>query len=86
MEWMPVRRGPGTMGVVNITSITQVIEWGKLASVVIFDTRVSYRSKEPTLDSCTFMLPCDAVTYKTATHICFILQSLAFLLRLPTQT
>lgn len=54
MEWMPLRRGPGTMGVVNITSITQVIEWGKLASVVLFDTRISYRSREPTLDSCTF--------------------------------
>ena len=54
MEWMPLRRGPGKMGVVSITSITQVIEWGKLASVVLFDTRISYRSKEPTLDSCTF--------------------------------
>lgn len=54
MEWMPLRRGPGTMGVVTTTSITQVIEWGKLASVVLFDTRISYRSKEPTLDSCKF--------------------------------
>jgi alkaline phosphatase D len=54
MEWMPVRRGPGKMGVVNITSITQVIEWGKLASIVMFDTRISQRSKEPTLDSCKY--------------------------------
>lgn len=54
MEWMPIRRGPGNMGVVNITSITQIVEWGKLASVVVFDTRISYRSREPTLDNCTF--------------------------------
>ena len=54
MEWMPLRRGPGVMGVVTTTSITQTIEWGKLASVVLFDTRISYRSKEPTLDSCKY--------------------------------
>ena len=40
------------MGVVDTTSITQVIEWGKLATFVGFDTRVSYRSKDPTLGSC----------------------------------
>jgi alkaline phosphatase D len=49
MEWQPIRRGPGTMGVVNTTSLTQVIEWGKLATIVGIDTRVSYRSMEPTL-------------------------------------
>jgi PhoD-like phosphatase len=52
MEWMPLRRGPGVMGVVTSTSLTKVIEWGKLATVVVFDTRVSYRSKIPTLASC----------------------------------
>lgn len=51
MEWMPLRRGPGTMGVVDITSITQVIEWGNLASIVALDTRVTKRSMEPTLAS-----------------------------------
>lgn len=40
------------MGVIDTTSITQVIEWGKLATFVGFDTRVSYRSKDPTLGSC----------------------------------
>lgn len=40
------------MGVVDTTSITQVIEWGKLATFVGFDTRISYRSKDPTLGSC----------------------------------
>lgn len=49
MEWMPIRRGPGVMGVVTTTSITQVIEWGKLATVAAFDTRISYRSKTPTV-------------------------------------
>jgi hypothetical protein len=54
MEWMPVRRGPGIMGVVNTTSITQVIEWGKLATVVLFDSRVSFRSKDPTIRDSTY--------------------------------
>lgn len=55
MEWLPLRKGPGTMGVVNTTSITQVIEWGNLATVVAFDTRISYRSKDPALRSvCKF--------------------------------
>ena len=39
------------MGVVDITSITQVIEWGNLASIVAVDTRITDRSKEPTLGS-----------------------------------
>ena len=51
MEWLPLRRGPGSMGVVDITSITQVIEWGNLASVVTLDSRISQRSAEPTLAS-----------------------------------
>jgi len=45
MEWMPLRRGPGKMGVVDITLITQVIEWGNLASIVAVDTRMTDRSK-----------------------------------------
>jgi len=48
MEWMPLRRGPGTMGVATITSITNVMEWGDLATFVRFDTRISYRTKQPT--------------------------------------
>ena len=40
------------MGVIDTTSITQVIEWGKLATFVGFDTRISHRSKDPTLGSC----------------------------------
>lgn len=55
MEWMPIRRGPGVMGVVNTTSITQVIEWGKLATIAAFDTRISYRSKTPTVTDCTYL-------------------------------
>jgi hypothetical protein len=43
------------MGVVETTSITQVIEWGKLATFVAFDTRMSYRSKDPTLGGCKSM-------------------------------
>lgn len=49
LEWLPLRKGPGSMGVVEDASLTQVIEWGDLASLVVFDTRISYRSKEPTL-------------------------------------
>ena len=49
MEWMPIRRGPAAMGVVEITSITQVIEWGSLASIVAVDGRMTDRSAEPTL-------------------------------------
>jgi phosphodiesterase/alkaline phosphatase D-like protein len=54
MEWMPVRRGPGTMGVVGITSITQIIEWGNLASIVAVDTRLTDRSKDPSIASTVF--------------------------------
>ena len=51
MEWLPLRTGPGSMGVVDLTSITQVVEWGNLASFVAVDTRISDRSMEPTLGS-----------------------------------
>ena len=54
--------GPGIMVVVDTTSITQVIEWGKLATFVGFDTRLSYRSKEPTLGSCKSSQNAPAVT------------------------
>ena len=49
MEWMPIRQGPNMSGAVDITSITQVIEWGDLASIVAVDTRLAGRSLEPTL-------------------------------------
>jgi hypothetical protein len=49
LEYLPLRRAPGSMGVVTIGTITQVIEWGKLATVVLFDTRITARSKEPAL-------------------------------------
>ena len=39
------------MGVVDLTSITQVVEWGNLASFVSVDTRITDRSAEPTLGS-----------------------------------
>ena len=65
MEWMPIRRGPGRMGVITTTSITQVIEWGKLATIAAFDTRVSYRSKTPTVADCkstrTLLVKCGFV-------------------------
>ena len=34
---------------VDITSINQVVEWGNLASIVAVDTRITDRSKDPTL-------------------------------------
>lgn len=39
------------MGVVEIASITQEIQWGDLATFVLFDTRITNRSKNPTLAS-----------------------------------
>lgn len=49
MEWMPIRKGPfGTMAGGNVdTDLTQVIEWGNLATLVLLDSRVSERSAEP---------------------------------------
>jgi hypothetical protein len=50
MEWMPIRQGTITgEGVVEVTSITQIIEWGELATVVAVDTRLTARSKEPSV-------------------------------------
>jgi hypothetical protein len=51
LEYLPLRTAPGSMGVVTIGTITQVIEWGKLATIVLFDTRITARSKDPTLKS-----------------------------------
>lgn len=53
-EWMPIRHFPGSMGVVDVGSITQVISWGDMATFVTFDTRLSHRSKDPTLNSNTW--------------------------------
>ena len=58
MEWMPLRRGPGTMGVVEITSITNVMEWGDLATFVSFDCRITDRTPEHTLGSCEYPHGC----------------------------
>ncbi|CAJ1936746.1 unnamed protein product [Cylindrotheca closterium] len=44
MEWLPLRYAAGSMGQLNIGSITKVIEWGELATIVGVDTRVSYRT------------------------------------------
>lgn len=51
LEWLPLRMGPGRIGCVDYGSITQVIEWGKLLSLVGFDTRISGRTKDQTLRS-----------------------------------
>ena len=45
MEWMPIRNGPGDSGVAGI-SITQIIEWGNLATLAGFDTRLKARTEE----------------------------------------
>jgi PhoD-like phosphatase len=41
------------MGVVDIGTITQVISWGDMATFVGFDTRISHRSEDPTINSNT---------------------------------
>lgn len=49
MEYMPIRPSPGMLGSLDTGgSLTQVIEWGNLATLITFDTRVSYRSQPPT--------------------------------------
>lgn len=50
LEWMPIRNKPNTNtgSLTTPGSLTQVIEWGDLATIVTFDTRMSYRSEEPT--------------------------------------
>jgi len=51
IEWIPIRPGNGPMGPVEKTSLTQTFEFGKLATFVSFDSRVSARSGNPTLDA-----------------------------------
>ena len=53
-EWMPIRHKSGAMGVVDVGDITQVISWGDMATIVTFDTRVSHRSEDPTINSSTW--------------------------------
>eukprot|EP00977_Amphora_coffeiformis_P009290 scaffold2103_cov185-Amphora_coffeaeformis.AAC.35 len=53
-EWMPIRHQSGTMGVVDIGDITQVIGWGDMATIVTFDTRMSHRSEDPTIGGSTW--------------------------------
>ena len=50
MEWNPVRIQPGSMGFVTEGTITQIIEWGKLATFIAFDTRITSRSEEPAVE------------------------------------
>lgn len=48
MEYLPVRPFTGDTGNAGIGgSLTQVIEWGNLATLITFDTRISYRSAPP---------------------------------------
>ncbi|CAJ1966872.1 unnamed protein product [Cylindrotheca closterium] len=52
LEWMPIRLSETVdHPTLNISSITQIIEWGSLATVVAVDTRMTERSKEATLYS-----------------------------------
>jgi len=51
LEWMPVRHQEGSMGDIDLGSFTQIIEWGSLATFITFDTRISYRSEDPTVGS-----------------------------------
>lgn len=51
LEWMPIRLSTMAHPHLNVSSVTQVIEWGSLATVMAVDSRLSGRSKEPTLYS-----------------------------------
>ena len=57
MEWLPLRHQEGTLGHVNEGTMTQVIHWGDLATIFTFDTRVSYRSRGPTEDFVSLVVP-----------------------------
>ena len=50
-EWMPIRHQEGTMGVITVGDIVQKVSWGNMATIVTFDTRISHRSKDPTINS-----------------------------------
>ena len=50
-EWLPIRHQEGQMGVITVGDIVQKIAWGDMATIITFDTRVSHRSKDPTLNS-----------------------------------
>ena len=45
LEWLPLRHQPGKMGIIDVGTITQVISWGDMATIVAIDTRISHRSK-----------------------------------------
>ena len=47
-EWMPIRHVAGSMGQIETGTLTKVLEWGNLATIVGLDTRMSHRT-EPTL-------------------------------------
>jgi alkaline phosphatase D len=47
-EWMPIRYVEGTMGEIQTGTLTQIIEWGDLATIASFDTRMSFRTEEST--------------------------------------
>eukprot|EP00403_Amphidinium_massartii_P010509 CAMPEP_0178425694 /NCGR_PEP_ID=MMETSP0689_2-20121128/28853_1 /TAXON_ID=160604 /ORGANISM="Amphidinium massartii, Strain CS-259" /LENGTH=781 /DNA_ID=CAMNT_0020047361 /DNA_START=1 /DNA_END=2346 /DNA_ORIENTATION=- len=49
VEWLPIRRSLSVGGILEDFSITQVIEWGDLATLVGLDTRIAVRSEAPTL-------------------------------------
>ena len=51
LEWMPIRLSSVAHPHLNISSVTQIIEWGSLATVMAVDSRLSGRSKEPTLSN-----------------------------------
>jgi len=53
MEMLPLRHMPGSMGVIDIGNFAQTVQWGDLATFVSFETRISYRSRDPTLNSNT---------------------------------
>ena len=55
MEWMPIREFPYGLGLVRV-SILQVVEWGDLATFIAVDSRVSQRSKDPTINSSHFAM------------------------------
>ena len=58
-EWLPLRHVPGTMGKIKSGQLTKIMEWGSLATVVGFDTRLSYRSHSYPMESGASSIICD---------------------------
>jgi len=50
-EYLPIRHVPGSMGKLKMGSLTKIMEWGNLATLVGFDTRLTDRTNAYSVQS-----------------------------------